>query len=324
MTSIRHIGRTQRFGTLLGRLSRLSTARGADAYRDIAWDDPSMALDPTDARLALPADDPLADTDWYRSLAPEQRARVGLARTAASFRTGWQFENLLQQGLLHRALYLRDFDTGGQTDVTADRVVDSATEFRYLHHEIIEESQHTLMFEEFVQRSGLPVRGMPRWLRGFTEWLLRVLSRHSPVVFFAMVLGGEEPLDLIQRRTLAAGNHPLVERIMSLHIAEETRHISYARAAIERDVAALHPARRHTVAFFTPVALAVMVRLMLRPTHDLIGAGVPKNVLVDMYRSAPGRRHLVDALEGVRSLFVELDMVTPAAKLVWRAGGIWG
>ncbi len=275
-----------------------------------------MALDPSDARLVLPPGDPLAATDWYRSLRPDEQAAVGLARTAASFRTGWQFENLLQQGLLHRALYL--------TDGVAEGLADAQTEFRYVHHEVIEESQHTLMFEEFVRRSGLSVRGMPRWLRGFTERLLRVLSRHSPVVFFAMVLGGEEPLDLLQRRTLAAGTHPLVERIMSLHVAEETRHISYARAAIERDVETLHPLRRQTVAFFTPVALAVMVRLMLRPTHDLVAAGVPREVLVDMYRSDPGRADLVDAVDGVRSLFVELGMVTAPARLVWRAGGIWG
>lgn len=294
-----------------------------------------MALDPADERLALPPDDPLAATRWYRSLTSEQQARVGLARVAASFRTGWQFENLLQQGLLHRALYLRDGCVGQAAaaadpitesiaDPITDSIADSAIEFRYLHHEIIEESQHTLMFEEFVGRSGLSVRGMPRWLRGVTEVLLRVLSRHSPVVFFAMVLGGEEPLDLIQRRTLAAGSHPLLERIMSLHVGEEARHISYARAAIERHVAELHPARRQTVAFFTPVALAVMVRLMLRPTHDLLAAGVPGDVLADMYRSVAGRRHLVEALAGVRQLFVELDMVTPAARSVWRVGGIWG
>ena len=286
-----------------------------------------MTLDPSDVRLALPPDDPLASTDWYRSLRPAEQARVGLARTAASFRTGWQFENLLQQGLLHRALYLTDGGAGRSGDsaevVEAGPGGESGSEFRYLHHEIIEESQHTLMFEEFVRRSGLSVRGMPRWLRGFTERLLRVLSRHSPVVFFAMVLGGEEPLDLIQRRTLAAGNHPLVERIMSLHVAEETRHISYARAAIERDVATLHPARRQTVAFFTPVALAVMVRLMLRPTYDLVAAGVPRGVLAEMYRSGPGRAHLADAVAGVRELFVELDMVTPAARCIWRAAGIW-
>lgn len=305
-----------------------------------------MAIDPTDPRLALPPDDPLACTNWYRSLVDSDKARVGLARMTASFRTGWQFENLLQQGLLHRALYLTDSPShsgapgnagapghsrnrGGSrsidrgSDLDASRGIDPAIEFRYLHHELIEESQHTLMFQEFVRRSGMEARGMPRWLRGFTEVLLRVLSRHSPVVFFAMVLGGEEPLDLIQRQALRSGTHPLAERIMSLHVAEEARHISYAQVAIERHVVDLSIVRRQTVAFFTPVALAVMVRLMLRPTHDLVSAGVPRQVLADMYRSEPGRRQLVDALDRVRSLFIGLDMVTPASRMVWRLGGIW-
>jgi hypothetical protein len=298
---------TQRFPTLVRRLSRLSTARGFDAYRDVAWDDDEMALDPADPRLELHDGDPLATTDWYRDLPAEERARIGLVRVAASFRTGWHFENLLQQGLLHRALYL----PAGEP------------EFRYIHHELIEESQHTLMFEELVRRSGVAVRGMPWWLRRFTESLIRILSRHSPVVFFAMVLGGEEPLDLLQRRTLAAGTHPLVARVMGIHVAEEARHISYARAAIERDAATLNPLRRRTVAFFTPLVLGIMVRLMLRPTHDLEAAGVPRAVLVDMYRSEPGRRHLLDGVARIRELLIEEELVTPSARWMWRRLRIW-
>ena len=273
----------------------------------MAWDDDALALDPGDPRLELHADDPLAATDWYRALPAEARARVGLVRVAASFRTGWHFENLLQQGLLHRALYLPDGEP----------------EFRYIHHELIEESQHTLMFEEFVRRSGVSVRGMPWWLRRFTETLIRVLSRHSPVVFFAMMLGGEEPLDLLQRRTLAGDTHPLVRRVMEIHIAEEARHISYARAALVRDAATLHPLRRRTVAFFTPVVLGIMVRLMLRPTHDLVRGGVPHEVLVQMYRSEPGRRHLLDGVARIRELLVEQDLVTPSGRWMWRRLRIW-
>lgn len=299
---------TSRLPTLLERLSRLSTARGFDAYRDVDWDDPEMVLDPADPRLVLADDDPLATTAWYRSLDEAEQARIGLLRVAASFRTGWHFENLLQQGLLHRALYLPH----------------EGPEFRYIHHELIEESQHTLMFEEFVRRTGLRVRGMPGWLRRFTETLIRLLSRHSPVVFFAMVLGGEEPLDLLQRRALASGRvHPLVERIMGIHVAEEARHISYARAAIEHEAERLHPARRRTVAFFTPVVLGVMVRLMLRPTHDLVGGGVPRDVVRELYRSEPGRQHLVDAVARIRALMVDLDLVTPSARFMWRRFGLW-
>lgn len=297
-----------RFPRTLQRLSRLSSKRGFDAYRDVDWDAPELVLDPGDPRLRLPDDDPLAATEWYRALSESEQAHVGLARIAASLKTGWHFENLLQQGLLHRVLYLPA----------------GSPEFRYIHHELIEESQHTLMFEELVLRSGLSLRGMPWWLRRFTESLIRVLSRHSPVVFFAMVLGGEEPLDLLQRRTLATDHtHPLVERVMKIHIAEEARHISYARAAIEDEVPKLSGIRRQSVAFFTPLALGIMARLMVQPTHDLVVGGVPKYVLRASYRSDAGRQLLADGVARIRSLLIDLDMVTPASRPMWRAFGLW-
>ncbi len=298
----------ERFTTTLRRLSRLSTGRGFDAYRDVPWDDEDHRLDPTDPRLRLPALDPLASTDWYRSLDPTEQARVGLARITTSMTTARQFENLLQQGLLHRALYMRTGDP----------------EFRYIHHEVIEEAQHTLMFEELVVRAGAAPRGMPKWLRRVTESLMPVLARHSPVVFFAMVLGGEEPLDLIQRRTVAEPDvHPLVQQVMRIHIAEEARHISYARTAIEVEAPQLSRARRHSVAFFTPLALGIMARLMLRPNHDLAAAGVPREVLRAVDTSDEGRRLLVDGVARIRRLYVELDLVTAPARWMWRRLGLW-
>lgn len=304
------MSQTDRFTTTLERLNRLSQANRNDAFEDVPWDD--HALDPTDPRLVLPEDDPLADTDWYRSLGPEDRARVGLLRIVASLRTAWHFENILQQGLLHRALYM-DHDQPH-----------SAEEFRYIHHEVIEESNHTLMFHELIERSGFRVRGMHFLLRHLAAWLMRVLGRHSPVVFFAMVLGGEEPLDLLQRRTLAQPDlHPLVERIMRIHVAEEARHISYARAAIRDETSRLSPLRRRTVAFFTPLALGIMVRLMAQPTHDLVAGGVPVDVARRSYRSAAGRELLVDGVARIRGLLVDLDLTPAPARAMWRALRIW-
>ena len=297
----------ERFITTLQRLSRLS-GRGFDAYRDVPWDDEGFELDPTDPSLALPAHDPLASTAWYRALDESERARIGLARITTSVTTARQFENLLQQGLLHRALYLPAGDP----------------EFRYIHHEVIEEAQHTLMFEELVVRAGAAPRGMPWWLRRFTESLMPLLARHSPVVFFAMVLGGEEPLDLIQRRTVAEPTvHPLIERVMRIHIAEEARHISYARGAIEAEAPRLGRVRRQTVAFFTPLALGIMARLMLRPNHDLAAAGVPREVLRAVDDAESGRQLLIDGVAKVRQLFVDLDLVPRPARWMWRRLGIW-
>src|SRR5437773_5955536 len=195
---------------MVGRLNKLSVERHFDAYADIDWDDPGLAVDPGDTRFELAAVDPLRHTDWYAAQPPAVRARLGCYRWAACMKTGWHFENLLQRGLLRHA-----FELGN-----------GAPEFRYLHHEIIEESQHTLMFQEFVNRSGLPVRGMPFVLRKLAEWFVVPLARVFPTLFFLFVLGGEDPVDHLQRRVLADPDttlHPLVERTSPIHTTQRPR-----------------------------------------------------------------------------------------------------
>src|SRR5688500_348775 len=116
------------FAKMVGRLSKLSLERRFDAYGDVDWDAPEMQVDPADPRWLPMASDPVAGTEWFRGLTPEQRSRYALYRIAAAMKVGWHFENLLQRGLLTWAF----------------RLPNGAREFRYVHHEVIEESQHTL------------------------------------------------------------------------------------------------------------------------------------------------------------------------------------
>jgi len=299
------------FTVMVGRLNKLSVERHFDAYADIDWDDPGLAVDPGDTRFELAAVDPLRHTDWYAAQPPAVRARLGCYRWAACMKTGWHFENLLQRGLLRHA-----FELGN-----------GAPEFRYLHHEIIEESQHTLMFQEFVNRSGLPVRGMPFVLRKLAEWFVVPLARVFPTLFFLFVLGGEDPVDHLQRRVLADPDttlHPLVERIMRIHTTEEARHLSFARHFMHRTVPELAFLRRLHLALLAPVVLGIMARLMLRPSGDLARhCGVPAGVVRAANRSPQSRQLLKDSVAKTRNLFRELGLVTPASKALWKAAGLW-
>src|SRR5512135_2686531 len=54
--------------SLLGRLNHQSVTRHFDAYADIDWDSPQLALDPEDPRFELPPDTSLGVTSWYREL----------------------------------------------------------------------------------------------------------------------------------------------------------------------------------------------------------------------------------------------------------------
>jgi hypothetical protein len=302
---------TDDFAVMVGRLNKLSVERHFDAYADIDWDAPEFALDRADPRFELPTIDPLRHTDWYASLPPAERAEVGCYRWAACMKTGWHFENLLQRGLLRHAFELPN----------------GVPEFRYLHHEIIEESQHTLMFQEFVNRSGLPVRGMPWGLRKLAEWFVVPLARIFPTLFFLFVLGGEDPVDHLQRKVLSNGDdrrHPLVEGIMRIHTTEEARHLSFARHSMHRTVPELGRFRRLHLALISPVVLGIMARLMVRPTGDLIRHyRLPRQVVRAANGSLQGRQLLKDSVARTRKLFVELGLVTPLSKTLWKAVGLW-
>ncbi|MGH8998162.1 MAG: AurF N-oxygenase family protein [Acidimicrobiia bacterium] len=302
---------TATFDETVARLSRLSSGRGFDAYADVDWDDPEMVVDPADPRWELGATDPLAATDWYRSQPSETRSAIGLYRYAACMKTGWHFENLLQRGLLAYVVGLPD----------------GAPEFRYAHHELIEESQHTLMFGEFISRSGFAVRGMPRGLLRLVEMSGTRLARRYPMLFFVGVLGGEEPIDHIQRRQLSGGEslHPLAERIMRIHVTEEARHLSFARHSLQRGIPELSRRRRRVLSLVAPVVLGVLARTMLGPPPDLVRHfGIPKDVVRDATRSPEGRQIARDAVSRTRRLLTELGLVRGPARLVWRIMGIGG
>jgi hypothetical protein len=297
------------FHAVVDRLSRLSVERHFEAYTDVDWDAAEMQVDPGDPRWSAMSLDPVIDTDWYRGLPADQRARYGMYRWAAAMKTGWHFENFLQRGLLAWVM----------------RLPNGAPELRYAHHEIIEESQHTLMFQEFVNRTGLPVRGMPWWARRLAAALIEPMTRRAPQAFFFLVLAGEDPADHVQRHELRHGSlHPLLEQIARIHVTEEARHLSFARSFLRHSVPGMNRVRRRLLALQVPVTMGVMARLILVPPGDLCAhVGLPAGVARRAMRSPAGRALLADSVAKTRALCDELGLLTPAARWVWRAMGVW-
>jgi P-aminobenzoate N-oxygenase AurF len=298
----------QVFTATVTRLSRQSVDKHFDAYSDIDWDSPEMAINPEDPRFSLWSADPLAATEWYCSQPPEIRARVGLHRVAAAMRTGWEFENVLQRGLLEHAFWLGN----------------NRPEFRYVHHEVTEESQHTMMFQEFIDRSGLDVRGMPLRMK-LGSRLVVWTSRLFPPLFFLFVLGGEDPVDYLQRRQLRTGeSHPAIGRIMRIHVTEEARHISFARQYLKRTVPRLGFSRRRALGACAPLLFGIMSRLMCFPPSTLVRTyRVPRSQLRKALRSETGRQLLRDSVAKPRTLCAELGLVNPIERVAWRLMGIW-
>jgi P-aminobenzoate N-oxygenase AurF len=292
---------------LVGRLSKASVDKHYEPYVDIAWDDPGMQIDPHDPRWILSPDlDPLGAHPWYQALPPETQARLGLWRVATAMKTGVEFENLLKRGLLAYAFWLPN----------------GSAEFRYAYHEVVEEGHHGMMFQEFVNRTGLPIRGVPNGLRQ-TAQLIPALGIAFPELFFFFVLGGEDPIDYVQRRTLGAGVevHPLLERIMRIHVAEESRHLSFARHYLRRRIPKLGPVRRSIISVAIPMILFRMSRVMLGAAGPMVREfGIPEDVVREAYRSPAARAERRASLAKVRELAVELGLARPA---LWKALGLW-
>ena len=298
------------YNKLIDRLSVASVEKHYEPYIDIDWDSPEMSIDPNDERWALPPIDPLGGHTWYRAQMPEIRAQIGLWRIAAAMKIGVQFENLLKRGLLAYALPLPN----------------GSSEFRYVYHEVIEEGHHGMMFQEFINRTGMPIPGLPPLLSLIAPAVVP-LGRWFPGLFFFFVLGGEDPIDHVQRKMINRGDplHPLVERIIRIHVAEEARHLSFARHYLRRRLPRVGWVRRQIVGIAIPIILGIMARQMLAPSPSMIRRfKIPREVIDDVYRNNPDARAEVSAsLDKVRSLAYELKLINRVNRPIWKAFGIW-
>lgn len=301
----------QTYDEVLQSLSVASVHRHFDAFTDVAWDDPANALDPKDPRWVLPAVDPLGAHPWYQALPLERQIEIGLWRQASVARVGLQFESVLIRGVMD---YLFSLPNG-------------SAEYRYLMHEVTEETHHIQMFQEFVNRSGVDVPGARRSFR-IVQRFLPLAGTLLPEMFFTGVLAGEEPIDHIQKSILRSGSdvHPLLQRLMAIHIAEEARHISFAHEYLRQTVPTLSPVRKALLALAFPVAMRTLCNVIVVPGRELTTQqGVPRWVVRDVYWRAPASKKMLrDIFADVRSLAEETGLMNPVSRRLWKALGIGG
>jgi hypothetical protein len=302
--------KAETYEELVRRLAHQSVVKHFDAYADVPWDDPEYRIDPDDPRWELGPDDSLGGTAWYRAQPAGVRSRIGLHMFATFMKLGVQFESVLKRGLLDYAAKLPN----------------GATEFRYVYHEVIEEAQHSLMFQEFVNRTGFDIPGLTWWQRIGARQVIR-FAQSFPELFFVFVLGGEDPIDHVQRALLRSGRpvHPLLKRIMQIHVTEEARHLCFARHYLKHNAHRLTRFQRFVMSRRAPFILAIMAQLMLRPSSQIVRTyGFPKDVIREAYTRNPAHRaKTLEALHKVRDLLVEIGVVTPRAQRLWKWLGIW-
>jgi hypothetical protein len=294
----------------LRTLSEASVEQHFQAFRDIAWDDPEMEVRESDERFILTDADEIGRHRWYKSLPRERQIEIGTYRYAQIAKVGRQFEQVLIAGVMHHLI----------------RMGNNNPEFRYAMHEVTEETHHIQMFQESVNRSGADVHGASRaWTR--IAPLVTSAGSWFPELFFVGILAGEEPIDHLQKSIMrAGGSHPLIDRIMQIHIAEEARHIGFAHQYLEHHWAELGPVKRRVLSALFPLVMRWLCDVIMVPSKaDQRAMGIPPEVAKEIWWEAPESRKLLRDLFGdVRMLADELGIRKGPARLLWKAMRIDG
>ncbi|MGB8406815.1 MAG: diiron oxygenase [Mycobacterium sp.] len=289
----------------LATLSEGSVRRNFNPYVDIAWDSPEFAVVPNDERWVLPETDPLGGHPWYQAQSTERQIEIGMWRQANVAKVGLHFENILIRGLMEYSFW----------------VPNGSPEYRYCLHEAVEECNHTLMFQEMVNHMGVDVPGMPRLLK-WLQPIIPLAAGPAPIPFFFGVLAGEEPIDHTQKNILREGAvlHPIMERVMAIHVAEEARHISFAHEYLHKRVPDLSRWKKFWLSLFVPVTMRVLCSAIVVPPRAFWKTfDIPRSVRNELFFDAPeSRMFLRNMFSDVRMLSYDTGLMNPIAKLMWK------
>jgi hypothetical protein len=209
----------------------LNTPYPAETVNSIDWNAEEYKIIPNDPRWIMPPTVDIGADEWYQNLPQEEQIKIGMYRVAQIVKVGAQFEMALNMGIFSSNMNLKK----------------NPIDIRYSHHEALEESEHIMMFLELLKqmepelnRLGIDnVAGGPEWFINVAP-MVTLVSRKLPLGFWSLVLSGEEPIDRLQRslkdyddnleaQGITEGRiHPLVKKVMDVHIMEEAGHIGYA------------------------------------------------------------------------------------------------
>jgi hypothetical protein len=298
--------RFNEFTDMIDTLNKGSVNRSFDAYGDIDWDAPEMAVVDNDERWILPDADPIGKHPWYLAQSKERQIEIGMWRQANVAKVGLEFESILIRGMLQYAMQLPN----------------GAPEFRYGLHESKEECNHIMMFQELVNRMGVDVPGGPRWFK-LVSPLIPLAATPLPLTFFTGILAGEEPIDHLQKSILRHADdlHPMFANVMAVHVAEEARHISYAHEFIKYHLKEMGKFKKLVSSLMFPVVMRVLCDVIVKPPKSFSKEfDVPKSVMNEIFwDSEEGRALLTEVFSDVRMLANDSGLMNPVSRRLWKA-----
>lgn len=292
-----------------------SNVEGSNIF-SIDWDNPDWEVSRDDPRWILPEGLDLGAHDWYRSLPEHQQIDIGMKRIANVTRTGLEFEQALLSGIALRTQLL-----------IGERHYD---EFVFMTQEAKEEQHHILMFNEMIRRIDVNTYGSPGWFRSGVTPIVGPAARHMPAAFYAGVLAGEEPIDHIQQTLVKmhdeghAEVHPMVYKVMSVHIEEEGRHIMGADDLLGQYLPRMNEHSQKAFAKIYPAIARAGINATLVPSEQARqDMDMPKSVAKQIwFDSGSGRQALQDLSFRARRRAEQLGLRDP--KILGKTGKkIW-
>lgn len=147
----------------------------------------------------------------------------------------YEFLNFIEAGLWLEGMFMERIARSMR------QAVQSHAALKYRLHEMREETGHSLMFLELMERGGLsiPFRHHSRL------WLANLFGCHAPLeslAFWMATVIGEEIPDRLNRYIRQHHRQvcPTIVDMCTLHLIDEARHITYAREMVESRLAVLN------------------------------------------------------------------------------------
>ena len=278
------------------RLLKGSVKKSYAPVVDIDWDAP---LDP-DKFFLPPKTVSLYGTPLWDSMSRAQQIELSRQELVNTLSTGIWFENILNQALLRKMMH---------QDPTA----------RATHYELTEmgdETRHMVMFGKAIKRMGArPVR--PRRYQRIIINALPFTFRGSMLWVAALI--GEEIFDSLQRQMMEDPElQPMVQRLMRIHVAEEARHIQFARDGLRKRAPRMRPLPKMFVANINGVG-GVFFQYLFSSPAPYRRVGLNPREARHAARTSSHRHHVqVLGFAPLAKFLEEVGLLGPLARRMWK------
>lgn len=280
------------------RLLQAAQRHTYDPFEDVDW---SVAID--DSAMHLPAEHlPLFDTPAWNAMTELERRTYSRHECASFFGTIVWLENLLM-GVVVEYLY------GLRPDHPSHR---------YLLVEVADECRHSAMFGEYVRRAGTPAYRPSLRLRTEGDIFRRTQGLVSS---FVGILAAEELVDASNRATMKdADLHPLPRALAKVHVAEESRHRSFAKSFVRDEWPRLGRLQKAFTALAAPVIVFSVAESMVNP-NVYRSLGIGAGYATAMTNPHHWRRVARD-LRPFTAFLGELGVINGLTRPAWVALGL--